>query len=146
MDQQGTEQSCTGEWGPYNMEIVDMIEIDANLPAGKWVLNWRMDQEESNQIWQSCAGAAPESPLLAIPIASFPAITRPSLSEPCFAGCVLAHRYRHHQVESGLVSLSGQRSGGLGDRANRLSRGAACDWFDCSVDVNRTKCPCITSP
>ena len=49
MDQQGTEQSCTGEWGPYNMEIVDMIEIDANLPAGKWVLNWRMDQEESNQ-------------------------------------------------------------------------------------------------
>ena len=32
-----------------------MIEIDADLPAGKWVLNWRMDQEESNQIWQSCA-------------------------------------------------------------------------------------------
>ena len=59
MDQQGTEQSCTGEWGPYNMEIVDMIEIDADLPAGKWVLNWRMDQEESNQIWQSCAGALP---------------------------------------------------------------------------------------
>ncbi len=32
-----------------------MIEIDADLPAGKWVLNWRMDQEESNQIWQSAS-------------------------------------------------------------------------------------------
>ena len=44
-----------------------MIEIDADLPAGKWVLNWRMDQEESNQIWQSasalqravCTGSPP---------------------------------------------------------------------------------------
>jgi hypothetical protein len=39
------------------MEIVDRVVIPENLPAGKWVLNWRMDQEESNQIWQSCAGA-----------------------------------------------------------------------------------------
>lgn len=55
MDQNGTEQSCTGEWGPYNMEIVDKILIPDDLPVGEWVLNWRMDQEESNQIWQSCA-------------------------------------------------------------------------------------------
>lgn len=55
MDRQGTEQSCTGEWGPYNLEIVDTVLIPLDLPAGKWVLNWRMDQEESNQIWQSCA-------------------------------------------------------------------------------------------
>ena len=42
--------------GPYNMEIVDRVVIPEDLPPGKWVLNWRMDQEESNQIWQSCAG------------------------------------------------------------------------------------------
>jgi len=55
MDQKGTGQSCTGEWGPYNMEIVDKVLIPKDLPIGQWVLNWRMDQEESNQIWQSCA-------------------------------------------------------------------------------------------
>mmetsp|Transcript_159101 Transcript_159101/g.296432 ORF Transcript_159101/g.296432 Transcript_159101/m.296432 type:complete len:413 (-) Transcript_159101:224-1462(-) len=55
MDQTAEKQSCTGEWGPYNMEIVDKIIIPKDLPAGEWVLNWRMDQEESNQIWQSCA-------------------------------------------------------------------------------------------
>ena len=54
-DQKGTGQSCTGEWGPYNLEIVDKVLIPADLPAGNWVLNWRMDQEESNQIWQSCS-------------------------------------------------------------------------------------------
>ena len=53
-DRQGTGQSCTGEWGPYNMEIVDTIVVPKELPAGEWVVNWRMDQEESNQIWQSC--------------------------------------------------------------------------------------------
>ena len=26
--------------------------IPAELAAGEWVLNWRMDQEESNQIWR----------------------------------------------------------------------------------------------
>lgn len=55
MDREGTQQSCTGEWGPYNMEIVDRVIIPSDLPAGEWVLNWRMDQEESNQIWQSCS-------------------------------------------------------------------------------------------
>lgn len=55
MDQKGTQQSCTGEWGPYNMEIVDKIIIPKDVAAGEWVLNWRMDQEESNQIWQSCS-------------------------------------------------------------------------------------------
>mmetsp|Transcript_48428 Transcript_48428/g.134237 ORF Transcript_48428/g.134237 Transcript_48428/m.134237 type:complete len:262 (-) Transcript_48428:277-1062(-) len=58
MDRQGTEQSCTGMWGPYNLEIVDKVVVPNDLPQGKWVLNWRMDQEESNQIWQSCADLA----------------------------------------------------------------------------------------
>ena len=54
-DRTGTRQSCTGMWGPYNLEIVDQVMIPKNLPAGEWVLSWRMDQEESNQIWQSCS-------------------------------------------------------------------------------------------
>jgi lytic starch monooxygenase len=54
-DQQGTTRSCTGEWGPYNMEIVDTVRIPKDLKPGKWVLNWRLDCEESNQIWQSCS-------------------------------------------------------------------------------------------
>ena len=40
------------------MEIVDTVEIPAGLKAGEWVLNWRMDQEESNQIWQSVRAPA----------------------------------------------------------------------------------------
>ena len=55
MDRSGREQSCTGMWGPYNLEIVDVVAVPAHLPAGGYVLSWRMDQEESNQIWQSCA-------------------------------------------------------------------------------------------
>lgn len=53
-DRQGTHQSCTGEWGPYNMEIVDRVLVPKDLKPGSWVLNWRLDCEESNQIWQSC--------------------------------------------------------------------------------------------
>eukprot|EP00656_Telonema_subtile_P029505 TRINITY_DN32625_c0_g1_i1.p1 TRINITY_DN32625_c0_g1~~TRINITY_DN32625_c0_g1_i1.p1 ORF type:complete len:261 (+),score=49.07 TRINITY_DN32625_c0_g1_i1:298-1080(+) len=54
MDREGTTRSCTGEWGPYNVEVVDQVLIPAGLQAGGWVLNWRLDCEESNQIWQSC--------------------------------------------------------------------------------------------
>lgn len=58
MDRQGVKQSCVGMWGPYNLEIVDKVQIPEDLAAGDYVLNWRMDQEESNQIWQSCADVA----------------------------------------------------------------------------------------
>lgn len=46
---------CTGMWGPYNAEIFDRVEIPAGLPPGPYVLGWRWDCEESNQIWQSCS-------------------------------------------------------------------------------------------
>lgn len=55
MDKNATHFSCTGMWGPYNLEIVDKVVVPLGLRPGNWVLNWRMDQEESNQIWQSCA-------------------------------------------------------------------------------------------
>jgi hypothetical protein len=38
-----------------NFEIVDRIAIPAGLTPGDYVLGWRWDCEESNQIWQSCS-------------------------------------------------------------------------------------------
>ena len=38
-----------------NLEIVDRVAIPATLAPGEWVLGWRWDCEESNQIWQSCS-------------------------------------------------------------------------------------------
>eukprot|EP00658_Telonema_sp_P-2_P067099 TRINITY_DN56039_c0_g1_i1.p1 TRINITY_DN56039_c0_g1~~TRINITY_DN56039_c0_g1_i1.p1 ORF type:complete len:165 (+),score=42.00 TRINITY_DN56039_c0_g1_i1:37-531(+) len=58
MDQQGTQQSCTGMWGPYNLEVVDTVQVPEDLAPGNWVMNWRLDCEESNQIWQSCSDLA----------------------------------------------------------------------------------------
>lgn len=51
----GNQYSCTGMWGPYNLEIVDRVVIPDNIPTGKYVLGFRWDCEESNQIWQSCS-------------------------------------------------------------------------------------------
>mmetsp|Transcript_19480 Transcript_19480/g.58033 ORF Transcript_19480/g.58033 Transcript_19480/m.58033 type:complete len:397 (+) Transcript_19480:2-1192(+) len=55
IDKQGNGRSCTSEWGPYNMEIVDQVQIPSDLKPGAYVLGWRWDCEESNQIWQSCS-------------------------------------------------------------------------------------------
>ena len=46
---------CSGMWGPYNLEIVDTLQLPAHLPPGDYVLGWRWDCEESNQIWMSCS-------------------------------------------------------------------------------------------
>jgi len=54
-DEDSGTYACVGMWGPYNMEIVDMVKIPDDLPAGPYVLGWRWDCEESNQIWSSCS-------------------------------------------------------------------------------------------
>jgi len=46
---------CSGMWGPYNLEIVDTLELPASLQPGQYVLGWRWDCEESTQIWASCS-------------------------------------------------------------------------------------------
>jgi len=46
---------CSGMWGPYDLEIVDLVQLPADLEPGDWVLGWRNDCEESNQIWNSCS-------------------------------------------------------------------------------------------
>ena len=54
-DPTGSQYSCTGMWGPYNLEIVDKVQLPETLPAGEYVLGFRYDCEESNQIWASCS-------------------------------------------------------------------------------------------
>ena len=46
---------CTGEWGPANLEIVDHVALPWMLPAGDYVVGWRWDAEESNQVWSACS-------------------------------------------------------------------------------------------
>jgi len=46
---------CTGEWGVPNLEIVDNVALPWMLPAGDYVVGFRWDTEESNQVWSSCA-------------------------------------------------------------------------------------------
>jgi len=46
---------CTGEWGVPNLEIVDNVALPWMLPAGDYVVGFRWDTEESNQVWNSCA-------------------------------------------------------------------------------------------
>ena len=50
---------CSGHsnLGPLlpNLEIVDKVRIPAGLAAGSYVLQFRWDCEESDQVWASCA-------------------------------------------------------------------------------------------
>ena len=32
---------CSGEWGPYDLELVDHVQIPKGLTPGEWVLGWR---------------------------------------------------------------------------------------------------------
>ena len=49
---QGMEDGSSAD---PTLEIVDYVQIPADLPEGAYVLGWRWDCEESNQIWQSCS-------------------------------------------------------------------------------------------
>merc|ERR1711871_97191 len=46
---------CSGWYGPDNLEVVDAVRIPSTLKAGKYVVQWRWDCEESAQIWMQCA-------------------------------------------------------------------------------------------
>ena len=38
-----------------NLEIVDSVRVPAALSPGRYVLQWRWDCEESDQVWASCS-------------------------------------------------------------------------------------------
>jgi len=46
---------CSGMWGPYDLTIVDKLQLPGDLAPGDYVLGWRWDCEESTQIWSSCS-------------------------------------------------------------------------------------------
>lgn len=47
---------CSGDGAiPFNLEIVDVVAIPSTLPPGDYVLGWRWDCEESDQVWASCS-------------------------------------------------------------------------------------------
>ena len=39
-------------------DIVDQVEIPADLPPGDYVISWRWDCEQTPQIWNSCSDVA----------------------------------------------------------------------------------------
>jgi len=45
-----------------NLEVVDNILIPADLTPGHWVLQWRWDCEETDQIWTSCSDVTVTAP------------------------------------------------------------------------------------
>ena len=50
---------CSGHsnGGPLlpNVEMVDTLQLPAHLAPGRYVLQWRWDCEESDQVWASCS-------------------------------------------------------------------------------------------
>jgi len=44
---------CSGN--PVNLEIVDVLKIPADIKPGKYVLGWRWDCEETDQVWAACS-------------------------------------------------------------------------------------------
>jgi len=45
-----------------NLEVVDNVRIPKDLKAGHYVLQWRWDCEETDQIWTSCSDVMVEAP------------------------------------------------------------------------------------
>ena len=44
---------CSGDW-TLGM-VADRVVVPSSLRPGKYVLGWRMDCEETAQVWQNCA-------------------------------------------------------------------------------------------
>jgi hypothetical protein len=39
------------------VNIVDRVEVPAELEPGHYLVSWRWDAEQSNQVWQNCGDA-----------------------------------------------------------------------------------------
>jgi hypothetical protein len=47
--------SCTKRNMMMATNIVDHVQIPANIDPGEYLLSWSWDSEQTNQIWQNCA-------------------------------------------------------------------------------------------
>jgi len=57
-DEGDTPGLCSGNQGnhPGNaVAVVDTVKVPGDLPAGEYVLGWRMDCEATAQVWSNCA-------------------------------------------------------------------------------------------
>lgn len=58
-DEGGVNGVCSGDtarWPAHlGLQIVDYLQVPADLPEGDYVLGWRWDCEESAQVWANCA-------------------------------------------------------------------------------------------
>jgi len=44
-----------GKEGPFKWNIVDKLQVPADLPSGDYVLSWRWDAEQTPQVWNTCS-------------------------------------------------------------------------------------------
>jgi hypothetical protein len=54
------DRVCTPEFTKlvlerWNFNIVDLVEVPADIEPGEYVMSWRHDCEQSAQVWASCA-------------------------------------------------------------------------------------------
>lgn len=47
--------SGLGQFLSTSLEVVDRVVVPAGATPGRWVLQWRWDCEESDQVWASCS-------------------------------------------------------------------------------------------
>ena len=55
MDPRKCQGMMDGQSAVPDLEIVDEVHVPEDVAPGRYVLGWRWDCEESNQIWASCA-------------------------------------------------------------------------------------------
>merc|ERR1712039_321593 len=65
-DRSFNQGDCKCSGTPATLEIVDRLKIPANLKPGKYVLGWRWDCEETDQIWSSCSDVEVIAPRSAV--------------------------------------------------------------------------------
>jgi hypothetical protein len=85
--------------------IMDHVLIPADLEEGEYLLSWRWDCEESNQVWENCADMvltkdAPPSTTTPVPSPS------PSPSQTCsgFTPDAASYACYYHGCKKGEVS------------------------------------------
>lgn len=49
------EMPCSKDELQIKTNIVDHVQIPASIEPGEYLLSWRWDAEQTNQIWQNCA-------------------------------------------------------------------------------------------
>ena len=68
---------------------MDRVALPWMLPAGDYVLGWRWDTEESNQVWGQCADVTIKANAGAASLGSWEGVPCPLKRGPSKPNCVL---------------------------------------------------------